>query len=107
MNKLLPVAALLLGGCASGPTTTPMDTELPKFVGQPVKVATGRLGFPNDEKIIMNQKVYVWRTSMLSETRRLYCEIRLIVDSKDIVQDYDFDGSVGACRYFDRMLARN
>ncbi len=107
MKKLLLMAPLVLGACTSAPASTSMDTELPKFVGLPVSVAARKLGFPNHEKIIMNRKVYIWRTSLLIDSGRLHCEIRLIVDGSDIVQDYDFDGSVGACRYFDRLLSRN
>lgn len=107
MKKLVLIAACALGGCTAldGPNAhTILGAELPKFEGQPVDVAVKKLGFPNDERTIMGKKVYVWFTSRFGTNRRLTCEVRLIVDAKDVVRDFDWDGNNGACEYYAGLL---
>lgn len=132
MKKLWLVAAFVLAGCTS---FSVLDKELPKLVGQPVDVAVNKLGFPNAERNIMGKKVYIWSTTQSgtsivpttsystayigtkpvsaqtttysTQDYTLSCTLRLIVDDKGVVRDYDYDGNNGACfAYSSRLTPR-
>lgn len=132
MKMLLLVAAFVLAGCTS---FSVLDKEMPKLVGQPIDVAVSKLGFPNAEQTIMGKKVYTWSTTETgtsivpttsystayvgttpisaqtttysTQDYTLSCTLRVIVDDKGIVQNFNYTGNNGACFTYSNRLTRS
>jgi hypothetical protein len=93
------LAASILAGCAADAIKRGMGDLL----GQPLSAAVAKLGMPNDERVIANQKVYTWYSSTFDEGTQLQCKIRVIM-AGDIIGSYDFEGNNGTCmRYAARL----
>lgn len=96
------ISFALLEGCATQsleesyrqPLTNPMHNILATLKGQPSKVAFQRLNYPDDQKIIADRKVYIWRTPNDD------CVIRLFVDQEEVVQNGDWRGSITGCSIY-------
>lgn len=59
LSVLLIAISMFATGCATQRLTKGMDS----LMGQPVNSLIEKIGFPNEEKIIANRKVYVWQMS--------------------------------------------
>lgn len=90
---LVVLLAPMLATCAGETIKKGMAT----FVGQPISAAIARLGFPTSEQTIAGAKVYTWQTSRLIEGTSVSCKIRAIVDAREIIATWDFEGSERGC----------
>lgn len=94
MRACIPVLlATLLTGCA-GDT---IKKSMASLVGQHVTVAVDKLGFPTSEQVIAGSKVYIWSTSFMIQGTSHSCKIRAIVDAKEIITTWDFEGNERGC----------
>lgn len=87
------------------------------------------IGLPDAEQTIMGKKVYIWSTNFNQSfpittygqtttniginaytsntsviSQNLSCKLKIIVNSKDIITDYEWDGNIGGCRKYDEPL---
>jgi hypothetical protein len=92
--QILGIVALCaaLGGCAGDIIKQGMNN----LQGQPISAAIAKLGIPNDERVIADQKVYTWYTSTFDEGTQLQCKIRVVM-AGDVIGSYDFEGNNGMC----------
>lgn len=117
------VAAGLLVGCAG----RIIEKNMNDLVGQPASAVFARLGHPDAEAVVAGRKTYTWSTrrSGLDSVCRpaVYsgrktvvpgsfdlvpytseCRIRVLVDSRDVVQSWDHDGNEGGCERYAKRL---
>src|SRR5258708_22769294 len=75
--RILGIVALCaaLGGCAGDMIKQGMTS----LQGQPLSAAIAKLGMPNEERVIADQKVYTWYTSTFDEGTQLQCKIRVVM----------------------------
>jgi hypothetical protein len=93
------LAALTLAACSFDIIKQGMNN----LQGQPISAAIAKLGIPNDEGVIADQKVYTWYTSTFDEGTQLQCKIRVMM-AGDVIGSYDFEGNNGMCaRYAARL----
>ncbi len=71
--------------------------------GQPLSAAIAKLGVPTEERVIAEQKVYIWFTRTLSEGTELKCQIRVIM-AGDVIGSWDFEGNESKCSNYAAML---
>jgi hypothetical protein len=124
------VAAVLLTGCVG----QRLEKGLNSLLGQPATVAVARLGYPDGEREIMGDKIYIWSTShqaalpvtntstttgsvggvpvygqttgtaWVPVTAR--CTIQLAVDASGQIKHYQYQGNPMGCSGYARMLNR-
>lgn len=122
-------AAAIVGGCT---TFEDMDAGLNDFKGQHYNAAFAKLGFPDSEKNIAGYTVYVWGSqssgsytipttstatsyvngqtiyTQIQGTRTVdydyNCKIEVIVDASGIIVASKFDGNIGGCERYGRIL---
>lgn len=122
---LVMVAAGLLVGCAG----RIIERNMNGLVGQPAGAVFARLGHPDAEAVVAGRKTYTWSTrrSGLDAAYRpaVYagkktvvpgsfdlvpytseCRIRVLVDARDVVQSWDYDGNEGGCERYAKRLER-
>ena len=93
------LAALTLAACSFDIIKRGMND----LKGQPISAAIAKLGIPNDERVIADQKVYTWYSSTFDEGTQLQCKIRVMM-AGDVIGSYDFEGNNGMCaRYAARL----
>jgi len=92
--RILGIVALgaALAGCAGDTIKQGMNN----LQGQPLSAAIAKLGMPNDERLIANQKVFTWYSSTFDEGTQLQCKIRVVM-AGDVIGSYDFEGNNGMC----------
>jgi hypothetical protein len=98
MKRTLGIAAgLLLAGCVMNK----LNARLAPFVGQDVHVAIGKLGYPNDTRVVVGDTVYTW----ITDIRAPYpCKIELVAGPGGIVKTYALEGTEPGCaRYNDAL----
>lgn len=83
-----------LAGCAFDI----IKREMGSAVGQPVSVVISHLGLPSEDKVVAGRKVYIWSNSNFVDGTNYKCQIRAILDDKDIITSWDFDGNLGGCQ---------
>ncbi len=93
------LAALSLAACSFDIIKRGMND----LKGQPISAAIAKLGIPNDERVIADQKVYTGYSSTFDEGTQLQCKIRVMM-AGDVIGSYDFEGNNGMCaRYAARL----
>ncbi|KQM33593.1 hypothetical protein ASF03_07740 [Rhizobium sp. Leaf68] len=129
MYKQLKVISLFvlagLGGCV---TSEQIDAGVTTLEGKSYKEAFAKLGFPDEERKIAGQTVYLWNnrdsgtftvptyetattyvggqavtTSFTGSHTRSYdyhCTLKLVVDPKGTVIDASVDGNIGGCERY-------
>lgn len=128
---LMIVVLSVVSACS---TFSDIEQGLSGFVGRPADHVFAALGFPEGEQRIAGQTVYVWgnafsmtlpqtntatttgyvgttpysgTTSYTSSTTYNYnCTIRVMVDERNIVRRWDYQGNIGGCSQFASMLNR-
>jgi hypothetical protein len=118
----------LIAGCA----TQQLDRDLKGLLGQPIQSAVDRLGYPDGEREIMGDKIYVWSTNhnavMLVPTTTTttgavgstpytgtttsmhmmpvayQCVVQLAVNPDGTIKRYQWQGNQGGCAQYARML---
>lgn len=126
MRKIVIAISLVLTGCVG----TRMESGLQALTGAPLQYAISRLGYPDGERTIAGEHLYVWSTNHeallpvtsgsygnvggvgYSQTNvglmraQAYCTIQLSVDAGGIVRNYQYSGNVMGCQNYARMLPR-
>lgn len=96
---VLVVLVAALAGCAGDVIQKGMS----EMLGQPLSAVVSKIGMPNDERVIANQKVYTWYSSSFDEGTQYQCKIRVIM-AGDLIGSFDFEGNNGTCmRYAARL----
>lgn len=124
------VAFCTLAGCQ---TFESMDAGLSSLKGKPYQAAFDVLGFPDAEKHIAGKRVFSWGTrqtgsytvptvntstvyangtpiyvqtqGMKTETYDYNCRIDIIVSSAGIIEQSKYEGNIGGCERYGRLLA--
>lgn len=126
MRKWILIAPLLLAGCM----TSRLEKGLGSLTGQPVSYAAAKLGYPDGERTIMGDHLYIWSTDHqaiipvatgsvgqfggigYSQTNyglmaaRAQCTIQLKVSANDIVESWQYKGNRMGCRPYAHALSR-
>jgi hypothetical protein len=117
----LVVVALSLCGCVA----QHMNEGLADLMGQNIKVAVGRLGYPDGQRTMLGDTIYVWAAShntvmpmtTTNLTRgmvgsvpfsgtttntdfvpvNLNCTIQLATDASGTIKSYQWSGNMGGC----------
>jgi hypothetical protein len=123
------VALLTLASCQ---TFEDIDTGLAGLRGRPYQAAFDVLGFPDAENRIAGKRVFTWGSrntgsytvptfnsstayvngkpiyiqtqGTATETYDYYCKIDVIVGSSGLIEHYKFDGNIGGCERYARLL---
>jgi hypothetical protein len=107
MQRLMVVAVLLVLGACS-PSFETLRADLPKYKGRPAKDMIALWGYPNAERVIMGQKVYVWATPPSAanavDATLPWCVMRAIVDGQGLIERFEWDGDFGACKRYSAPL---
>lgn len=120
--------SLLLSACVNSPAPV-LQSHIDRLIGYPISNAINVLGYPANEGKIMGNKFYVWQASGSVYRPDIYttngtgmfgsasfdyqqtsigpghnvaigCQIRLMVDAKDIVRHWDYHGDARGCSIF-------
>ena len=131
MIKLLRFLPLcIFAGCA----TQQLDTGLKGLIGHPVNEAVARLGYPDNQREILGDRLYVWSTShtalmphmntstttgsvggmpvygqttgMTMAPVNAYCLIQLAVTDTGIIKSYQWQGNPIGCQMYARGFSR-
>jgi hypothetical protein len=102
LSRAIAIAVSIpLAGCAG----YVIKKEMNSVVGQPVSAVIAKMGLPTEDRMIAGKKVYIWSTSNFVEGTNYKCQIRAVLDDKDIVTSWDYDGNEGGCGRFVTKLA--
>lgn len=94
--------AIVVAGCA-GQT---IKDKMAAYPGQPASAIIDRLGFPSTQQEVAGRKVYVWATNNFVDGTNYKCQIRTIVDERDTIITWDYEGNEGGCASFAARLSR-
>jgi hypothetical protein len=130
MKKLLVIAFLgLLCSCVA----QNMNSGLTYLLGQDIRVAVSKIGYPNEKREMLGDRLYIWgvkntetaivpvlsgstngyigtvsinttTTSMVPITNTYYCSIELAVDSNNRITHYEWRGNMGGCASYANRL---
>jgi len=126
---LLAVAGVALSGCVF----QRMDTGLRNLVGQDIHAAVNAIGYPNGQRQILGDTIYVWSTrsdatfimpttsttagmvgnvpiygtttSYQAVSGTYACTIEIAVDASNRIKRYEWKGNVGGCSSYANRLA--
>ena len=135
MTKLLKTIALISLGAAAGCNT--MEGAKPAMValkGKPISAAVEKLGYPDDQISVGNEKVYTWANSssgsytvpttsttttwvngtpiygttrgLQEESYSMSCKFKIITTQSDIIEHFQWDGNIGACGVYAMRLTK-
>jgi hypothetical protein len=76
---------------------------LRRLLGQPLDVAVGILGYPSDQREVLGDKVYTWRTN--AGVFNAPCQIELGVRD-GVIRHFDWTGGWGGCSIYQNELLR-
>lgn len=132
MNKIavIAIASLTLTGCM----TARMNDGLNTMLGKPISYAVGRLGYPDGQREMMGDTLYVWSTnhqavlpvynassttgtvggtpfygttsSMGLMRAQAYCTIQIAVTPQGLIKTYQWNGNPIGCRGYASALNR-
>lgn len=89
-------SVLALSGCADMLMQKSSESVAVAIKGKPIQNAVNTIGIPADDKIIAGMRVVTWKVG--DGVRGNYgCELRVVVDSTEVVSRYEIEGSRGAC----------
>jgi len=122
------ICLVLVAGCA----TQQLDTGLKGLIGRPVSEAVGRLGYPDSQREMMGDKLYVWSTShtavmpimntstttgnvggmpvygqttgMTMVPMNANCLIQVAVTENGIIKSYQWRGNEMGCKMYARAF---
>lgn len=130
MKRIFTVAIFALGlaGCVS----RNMNEGLQGLIGQDIHVAVDRLGYPDAQRTVLGDKVYIWSashnvslpmTTMSTTTgsvggapvygtttnttfvdTNFNCTITLGTDTNGRIKNYRWSGNMGGCEQYARAL---
>jgi hypothetical protein len=129
LGLLSMVGATVLAACT---TFDDIEAGLTSLEGRPLSAAVSKLGFPDEEREIAGQKVYIWASARsgsytVPQTNTGYgwaggrpftytyqtqqvqsfnhsCVIRVMTDSNGLIVNWDVEGNIGGCeRYASRL----
>lgn len=84
---LIAAALLTFGGCRS---YTVLDRDLPALVGKDVQLLIRRLGYPDHQDVMLNEKVYTWH--FMNQ-----CTLHVAVDPTEHIIRSDYNGGRDDC----------
>jgi hypothetical protein len=130
MRRILAVVGLALG--LSGCLSDQMNTGLSFMVGQNIQFAVSRLGYPDGQREMLGDTIYVWSTSrevnlpmMTTSTTtgsvgtvpiygqtmstqfvpaNFNCTIELGAGPDNIIKSWQWSGNIGGCMQYARAL---
>lgn len=94
------ILAMAIGFALSACAGAAIKDKMPAYIGQPVSVLIGKLGFPTRQDTIAGQNVYIWTTGHMVEGTSYGCTIRAILDAQNIVSSWDYQGNEGGCAMY-------
>ena len=87
----LVIAALNLNGCVTQKVANRLGEEtFAPLVGQPVSAAVAVYGPPEEERVVLGNRVVIWRRG---DINTFNCTVSLTIDDADVITAWDFDGS--------------
>ena len=103
------LALIMLPGVVDAKKRPTLRDQIAVFYGQPLSVASGRLGIPTGKMEMGDATVYSWHrgnvfSGYATDEQPLECTVRLSVDAGGIVRQGDVDGNKGACDLFSKKL---
>jgi hypothetical protein len=126
----IPMVALALTGCVG----QQMDEGLKRLLGQNVKAAVAKIGYPDSQRTMLGDTIYVWGVSrdtiapiptsstttgmvggsLITGTTtgtsfvpvNLNCKIQLATGANGVIKQYQWSGNAGGCSSYARALTR-
>ena len=126
------IAALIFLGGLGGCVSQNMNAGLQSLVGQNIRAAIDRIGYPDGQQVILGDKVYVWGVSQnavmpMTNTNftsgsvggvpvygtttstnyvpvNYNCKIQIATDANDIIKRYQWSGNMGGCARYANAL---
>lgn len=84
-------STLALTGCVTQNVMNRMGEEtFGPLIGQPVSAAVAIYGAPEEERVVLGQRVVIWRRG---DINTFNCTIKLTIDDADIITAYDVGGT--------------
>ncbi|MEO7205701.1 MAG: hypothetical protein ABI356_14545 [Steroidobacteraceae bacterium] len=80
---------LTLGACGGLRTHAVLDRDFKALVGKDVQLIVKRIGYPDRQDVMMNDKVYTWHLND--------CTLHVAVDASEHVVRSDYNGSNREC----------
>jgi hypothetical protein len=130
MKRVLLVVGAALG--LSGCVTTQMNKGLEFMVGQKIDAAVARLGYPDAQRTMLGDTIYIWNTSHnvnlpmtttsmttgYAGSTPVYgstistqyvranfnCTIQLGTTTDGVIKSWQWQGNMGGCATYARML---
>lgn len=128
------IIALLSLAAVAGCATQQLDAGLKGLIGRPISEAVGRLGYPDSQREMMGDKLYVWSTShtavmpimntstttgsvggapvygqttgMTMVPMNANCLIQVAVTESGIIKSYQWRGNEMGCQLYARAFRR-
>ena len=129
-RALLLAAAIGLSGCVSDQ----LNQGLTGLVGRPIDFAVQRLGYPNAQREILGDTLYIWSTNragvmpiLTNQTTtglvgnvpvtgttsglayvpvQYDCTIEIAVTAEKIIKSWRWEGNLGGCQPYAQALSR-
>ena len=126
-------AAVALTGCTT--SISMLKSDLPKLLGQDIKVAVTRIGYPDGQREMLGDTLYIWSTdheglvpavntaatfgslaglhfsgvatSVGVARARYYCAIQLATNKDGSITHWQFQGNQGGCNVYAYALNRH
>lgn len=126
MKRLLFLALLAISACA----TQQLDKGLRSLIGENIRMAVDRMGYPNGQREIMGDTVYVWSTNrnvafpvtntttstgMVGNTpyygttstpsfvpMQFACTVQIATTPDGTIKSYQWEGNEGGCSRYAR-----
>jgi hypothetical protein len=130
MKRLIACCAALLTACA----TAQLDAGLKGLVGENIHEAINRLGYPDGQRTVMGDTVYIWSTNrnvampmnttttttgavgttpyygtttgMTFVPMTFACTVQIATDANGAIKSYQWEGNQGGCRRYARGFSR-
>lgn len=124
MKKLIALSILFLAGCVG----SQMTKGLSGLTGQDIHIAIVYLGYPDGERNVMGDHLYIWSTNhsglmpvtslattngsiggtpyyststaMSFQQMQFVCTIELAVNSSNIITHWQYQGNNAGCRQY-------
>lgn len=132
MKKALLAVAILCG--LSGCVAQNLNKGLSALIGQNIRVAVAQLGYPDSQRTMMGDTIYVWNsshnvslpivntstttgmvggvpvygttTSMGEMNGTFECTVQLATDADGTIKNYKWSGNMGGCQQYANAVSR-
>jgi hypothetical protein len=87
-------AVVVAVGLVTSSCVQMMTNATSTLKGQNISAAVNKLGFPTDKREMLGHTIYTWKTG---NPNAYYCDLDLVVDSKDTITNAQWNGNNGGC----------